>query len=513
MNDRPEIIEALSPWKILIVDDDEDMHTITKMALRNIQFHGRKVEFIDAYSGEEALSVLRETPSIGLILLDIIMESDDAGLLAAKRIRDEGFNLVRIILRTGFPGEAPEKKIIVDYDIHDYKDKTGLSVQKLYTTVISALRSYDDLAVLESHRRSLQRVLESVSWFDFNAIQRYVSGMLAEFSNLVNLGSEHITMVSRPSSNPSAEPMVLLSTENWQTINELIQSQSLSNNGAELIRKTLNSMQSQTASAGKTLFTRSHGVDLVVFADEKDAYIQADEVLLEVFLMKVCQAISNQQTFSDMANERNCVLFGLALRAEKWNVNAEYELRSLGLLASALTERLHRTLSFTDEIDDRFRRDINIAATMRDIGNSSLPEGLLSDTGKYKPDQRKRMEQHVNAGLTELKVFKVTQNSAGALKLALQIISSHHENYDGSGYPKGLVGEGIPLAARLVSVVDSYIAMVSPRPHRVAMTALDARSVLKVGAGVQYDPNIVQAFFELDERVFKKLQIPEKASD
>lgn len=505
MTDRSAISEVLRPWKVLIADDDADVHTTTRMALRGTEFRGRSLEFIDAYSGAETLTALEAHPDIALVFLDIIMESDDAGLVAAKRIREEGFTLVRIIFRTGFPGQTPERKVIIDYDIHDYKEKTGLSVQKLYTAVISALRSYDDLAALESHRRGLRGVLESVSWFDFNAIQRYVSGMLAEFSNLVGLGSDRIVMLSRPSSNPSAEAKVLVSSGDVRGLSELVLMQNLSSEGADLIRETFDCQQGLAATAGKTIFARSHGVDLVVFAIEKNVLLQADEVLLEVFLIKVCQAVSNQQTFADMASERDSVLCGLARRAEAWNDQGAQELNSLGALACALAKRLHTTLSFSDEIDERFRRDIAVAAMLHDFGNETLPAELLQKPATYLLKERQQMQAHVAAGLAALAPYLTADCNPGVLTLARDIIASHHEHYDGTGYPKGLKGEKIPLVARLVAVADSYTAMISPRPYRPAMSAVAARAMIKAGAGAQYDPDIVRAFFELDEALFAKL--------
>jgi PAS domain S-box-containing protein len=142
------------PWRVLIVDDDVDVHVVTKFSLSNACFQGRRLSFLHAYSGEEALNVLRNTPDIALVLLDVIMETSDAGLLVARQIRDQLHNqLVRIVLRTGQPGQALEHSIILDYDINDFWCKTDLTTRKLFTTVISSLRAYAGLE--EAHRYTL----------------------------------------------------------------------------------------------------------------------------------------------------------------------------------------------------------------------------------------------------------------------------------------------------------------------------------------------------------------------
>jgi len=149
------------PWRVLIVDDDVDVHVVTKFSLSNACFQGRRLSFLHAYSGEEALNVLRNTPDIALVLLDVIMETSDAGLQVARHIRDQLHNqLVRIVLRTGQPGQALEHSIILDYDINDFWCKTDLTTRKLFTTVISSLRAYAGLEEAHRHTLALQAELD-----------------------------------------------------------------------------------------------------------------------------------------------------------------------------------------------------------------------------------------------------------------------------------------------------------------------------------------------------------------
>jgi PAS domain S-box-containing protein len=158
---------APPPWRVLIVDDDVDVHVVTKFSLSNSSFLGRRLSFLHAYSGAEALTVLRNTPDVAVVLLDVIMESNDAGLQVARRIRDElGNKLVRIVLRTGQPGQALEHSIILDYDINDFWCKTDLTTRKLFTTVISSLRTYASLAKAEQRAGALCAALEKARQFE-----------------------------------------------------------------------------------------------------------------------------------------------------------------------------------------------------------------------------------------------------------------------------------------------------------------------------------------------------------
>ncbi len=157
-----EVDEApnlLGQWKVMIVDDEEEIHTVTKLALDSFVFENKGLTFLSAYSGEEAKTLIQEHPDTALILLDVVMETDHAGLVLAKFIREHIANqTVRIVLRTGQPGQAPEETVIIDYDINDYKAKTELTTQKLFTTVVSALRSFRDVT-------SLDRLAQATSKF------------------------------------------------------------------------------------------------------------------------------------------------------------------------------------------------------------------------------------------------------------------------------------------------------------------------------------------------------------
>ncbi|MBI4945914.1 MAG: SpoIIE family protein phosphatase [Bacteroidetes bacterium] len=161
-DERSKVSEPAALWKVLIVDDDEDVHKVTRIALTNFLYKNKKLVFLNAYSGKEAEKLIQEHSDIALILLDVVMESDQAGLELVKYIRATLANkFVRIVLRTGQAGKAPEKDVIEAYEINDYKTKTELTRERLYTLVLATLRSYETLIELESFRHELEiKVME-----------------------------------------------------------------------------------------------------------------------------------------------------------------------------------------------------------------------------------------------------------------------------------------------------------------------------------------------------------------
>jgi signal transduction histidine kinase len=143
-------------WKVLLVDDEEEIHIVTRLALQDFSFAGRHLEFTSAHSGAEAKQLIKENPDTAIILLDVVMETDDAGLEVARYIRQElGNHFVRIILRTGQPGLAPERRVLKMYDINDYRAKTELTQDRMFSVIYTALSSYRDLIALARSRHQL----------------------------------------------------------------------------------------------------------------------------------------------------------------------------------------------------------------------------------------------------------------------------------------------------------------------------------------------------------------------
>lgn len=162
-------------WKVLIVDDEMDVHTATQLALEDFRWQGKALTLLSAYSGEEAIRLIANHPDTAFILLDVVMETPDAGLKVVEYVRNVLKNLqVRIILRTGQPGEAPEESIIVDYDINDYKTKLELTQQKLITMTITALRAYQDILALTQSREQLAQLNHQLEALNQNLDEQVV---------------------------------------------------------------------------------------------------------------------------------------------------------------------------------------------------------------------------------------------------------------------------------------------------------------------------------------------------
>src|SRR6201988_3286921 len=175
-------------WKVAVIDDDQAVHEGTRFALSDYNLNGQTLEILSAYSAADGRDLMRAHPDIAAVLLDVIMETDAAGLDLVEFIRNEIKNeTVRIILRTGQPGQAPERRVIVDYDINDYKAKTELTADKLFTSLTAALRSHEQLQRMVETRRGLEIIIEAAAaLFDFKSMQRLAEGVLTQIGSLLN---------------------------------------------------------------------------------------------------------------------------------------------------------------------------------------------------------------------------------------------------------------------------------------------------------------------------------------
>ncbi len=162
-DDTPDETEApLTPWNLLVVDDDTEVHSVTRLALANFQFAGRPLEIHSAHSAKEAKDLMNSGTEFVMALVDVVMESDQAGLDLVKWIRDDfGDDRIRLILRTGQAGNLPQRSIIENYDINDYKEKTDLTANKLFAMLYSSLRAYRDISLLEHKKNGLEYIIKA----------------------------------------------------------------------------------------------------------------------------------------------------------------------------------------------------------------------------------------------------------------------------------------------------------------------------------------------------------------
>ncbi|MFT6152944.1 MAG: CheY-like chemotaxis protein, partial [Bermanella sp.] len=189
-----DIEQTDNVWRVLIVDDEDEVHKVTSLVLNRCKFDGDPVELVHAYSMKEACEILNKQTPFALALIDVVMETDDAGLRLVQYIRETlKDDDIRLVLRTGQPGQAPEETVIARYDINDYKNKTELTSTKLKTLLYSAFRSYRDIRTIIANRQGLFNLITATSKIvDTDQLPIFAGAVLEEVGTLLNLDSEAV---------------------------------------------------------------------------------------------------------------------------------------------------------------------------------------------------------------------------------------------------------------------------------------------------------------------------------
>lgn len=297
---------ANNVWRIMIIDDDEDVHSATTFALGNLEMQHRPLDFVHAYSAREARDILQKEQEIAVILLDVVMEADDAGLQLVKHIREVlKMSDVRIILRTGQPGYAPEIDAIRDFDINDYKTKSELTRIKLFTTVTAAIRSYEQIRTISASRRGLDLIVHaSTELMALHGLQSFAAGVITQIAGLLGLKPEGLICAQENMSAAADgrdELIIIAGGGNYadlvnQPVRQLHDSRII-----DAITRTLTQKSNIYGENYTTLyFLGKSGRDFAAFLDTDATLGEIDQRLLEVFCSNISVGLDNVMLVSHL---------------------------------------------------------------------------------------------------------------------------------------------------------------------------------------------------------------------
>ncbi|MBF0103579.1 MAG: DUF3369 domain-containing protein, partial [Desulfobacterales bacterium] len=297
-------------WKVLIVDDEQDVHDVTRLSTKNLVFDGKKIQFLHAFSAKEAQNILLEEPNIAVALIDVVMETDHAGLELVKCIRQEFKNHhIRLIIRTGQPGIAPEKYIIDEYDIDDYKEKTDMIAQKLYTTIRAAIKSYRDILTIHRNRAGLEKILIAApELYALKPLEIFFEGILIQVASICNFGSNSLM---------STLNGFLARNEDGNHINILActgKFSSIANTELEhrvkILKTRIQNQEYGLDDHGNLLLplTINNQTEAFIFFEEINTTIGSDELqLISIMANQCASALNNVRLYDELqkANEHN----------------------------------------------------------------------------------------------------------------------------------------------------------------------------------------------------------------
>jgi len=296
---------ARNVWRVMIIDDDEDVHSTTTFALGNLDMQQRPLEFVHAYSAGQARELLKHEQEIAVILLDVVMEQDDAGLHLVRYIRETlKLHDVRIILRTGQPGYAPEIDAIRDFDINDYKTKSELTRIKLFTTVTAAIRSYEQIRKINDSRRGLNQIVQaSTQLMTLHGVQNFAAGVLAQIGDLLGCDANGVLCVQECPDDGCHELMVMATAGTFRHLDNITLTVREDQRIHDALEQALAQRRNVYGPDYVVLyFAGKASRDFVAFLEVRRAPTEIDERLLEVFCSNVAVGLDNVELVTHLHN-------------------------------------------------------------------------------------------------------------------------------------------------------------------------------------------------------------------
>jgi response regulator RpfG family c-di-GMP phosphodiesterase len=472
-----------SPWVVLIVDDEPAVHEVTELVMADFEFSGRHLMFLHAYSAAEGREILRGRDDVALVLLDVVMESEHAGLDLAREIRSVMNNhRSRIVLRTGQPGQAPEEQVIRDYDINDYKEKTELTKRKLTTVFYASLRAYRDILTIEQSKQALRRSIEAIQrLYDSQNLKVFASAVLAQVAHL--LGEEARGLCASrayAASHLEGKLHVLAATPQYAgLLDEAGLSQIPPDVQAALDRAERERLGHFDATHHVGYYRTGRGsVSLLYMAFTGVIDAEMHE-LLEVFCANVAISYERLLLREEVQETQRATLLLLTEAVERRSQEGGAHVRRIAELSALLGEAWGMP---PEELDT-----LKLAAPLHDVGKVGIPDAILSKPGKLDAEEWAQMQTHARVGYELL-----SRSDRQILKMGAQIAHEHHERWDGQGYPQQLSGEAISLPARIVGLADVLDSLLSDRVYKQRWDFDTAIDYIESQSGMHFDPRLVR---------------------
>ncbi len=501
----PPIVEEpihKKPWKIIIADDEEEVHTMTRMVLRKFTFEDRGVELISTFSGSETLQLMAEQPDIAVVLLDVVMETENSGLEVVKKIRESLKNpFVRIILRTGQPGQAPEDDVIRNYDINDYKSKTELTVQKLYTSIIASLRSYIDMRTIEHNRLGLEEILnQGRDMFRVKSLEGFMGIAMETYEKLLQLDPDTgLLQINGFGAVQQGQKFRIVHRKGtYHADLELTVSQLSSDKFRELIHLAdENQGHAIHGHQYLSIFQVEDGLRNFIYFETPVQLKETDRALFQVLNSNVSVAIDNIYLNREIIDTQKEVLYTLG-------EIVEFRSKETANHVSRVAEYSY-ILAKEYGLSEDDANLLRMASPMHDIGKIGIPDTILTKPGKLTSEEFDIIKSHTSIGYEILK-----QSKREIMKTAARVALEHHERWDGSGYPLGKKEEEIHIMSRITCLADVYDALSHKRVYKEAWSEEAVYEEIQRMRGVMFEPLLVDIFFRnLDKIMDIRSRLPD----
>ncbi|REL27231.1 DUF3369 domain-containing protein [Thalassotalea euphylliae] len=498
------IAKAEKFWRILIVDDDESVHQVTHLVLADAEIEGRKLELVSVYSSEQAKQLLKDDDNFALAFVDVVMETDHAGLELVQWIRDDLKNqAIRLILRTGQAGSAPEAKVIKEFDINDYKEKTDFTSGKMITSVYAGIRAYRDIITIQRSLDGFKQLIAAThDLLKINQIRSFGSAALQHLLSLMNVESSALYIArNQVDFDQSASNMIIACTGKYISESDSLESSAIDGHIKTLISQTFENKKHytdddcfigyyETGNSGSTAAS-------VLYIEFEQHAEHFKTNLAELYATNVALILEGLTQRHEIERTQTEMLYLVGEAIETRNQHIGRHAQRVSLLSTLFAQKIG--------LSERYTSAIRIAAPLHDIGKVAIPDHILNKPDSLTDDEWNVMKTHAVLGGEILARSKASISQLGA-----RIAHSQHENWDGSGYPDGLQGEEIPLEARIAALANVFDTLGNDRCYSKKWQVDEIKAHIAAQRGVQFEPRLVDILFaNFDEFVSIREQYPD----
>ncbi len=506
-----EITESVLPgqakWRVLVVDDEREVHQVTGIVMSDFIFdgHGIKLEYASSASEAKHILAADEDHDIAVAIVDVVMESAHAGLELIQWIRDELKNhTIRLILRTGQPGEAPEEKVIREYDINDYKNKTELTAMRLKTSLYASLRSYRDIRIIERHRSGLEKIIAATTQFiECESLSEFASTILDQISVILNIESSQIVCCAAVKENQQTESeLQVLAANKRATDNKALTDKSLTEIVRERVVEALSNKQNiEKEDYFVGYFTTKRGSESVLYVEHELPLESVQHHLLGVFTHNIAVAHENLKLRETIKESQKELSYVIGEAVEMRSKETGSHVKRVAQISYLLAKRYG--------LPEQEAEMIKLASPLHDVGKVGIPDHILNKPGRHDVDERAIMQTHPTIGYEML-----NKSDNPILQLGAHISHEHHEHWDGNGYPRQLAGSDIHVAGRITAVADVFDALGSARCYKGPWNEEEIVDYFKQERGTRFEPELVDILLDDLPTFFDiRKQFPDKPDE
>ncbi|SOC08793.1 HD domain-containing protein [Ureibacillus xyleni] len=469
----------IDSWKILIVDEDPTIHDKIKSTLKDVIFEEKPVSLFHAYTANEAKQIICKNDNIALILLDAVLETKDVSLKIIDFLRNElQNNKTRIFLLINQPNQFPIDKVIISQNINDYKEKSELTPQRLFTSIIFMLRAYRDLLVVDDSKKRLEHVISATSEIikDTSKYQ-LVNTIMLQFISLLRLNdSSKIGGVFLQRTIEGTSILIKNGIFDNVSIHDLL---------SKFTEQITQHFQSNQSFIGNdsfllylgTVFNRHYFIYFFTARTLTDW----DKKIIDIFSSQTSATFKNVCLVEEIDHTQREIIYTLGEIGEMRSKETGNHVKRVA--------EFSKLLALKYGLSEEESEIIQLASPMHDIGKVGISDAIMNKPDKLTKEEYEIMKCHAQIGYDMLK-----HSERPILKAAAIIAHQHHEKYNGTGYPRGLKQKEIHLYGRITAIVDVFDALISDRVYKKGWKMEKIIKYFQDQRGIHFDPELTDIF-------------------